>query len=449
MMTIKTVHDVLYDFREAENELMNVRMVFLNVSRRLRGEISNALIRVWVGFIRVWMSFIRAGVRFIKHPKAIFKNLGQQAEAIIVRIGRQIIIEYKRSKTQDATRVGKHSISIGGFIEYLNYTLFESTIQGNIKEDSTKSSIIVVSHEASRTGAPILALNICKGLSKKYNIISIVLGDGPLIEDFRKTSTMIIMPRVGIATSYGVAKHLERMKLNSKPIYAVVNSIVSKRAISPLRSNGIPVITLIHEFSTYIKPKSILDEAGLWSNKIIFSSETTREDIINNSQCVIHCPSKVIAQGKCVIPDKDNGIDIQDNDKAAKFLERLEEDCLLILGAGQIQPRKGIDLFVSTATKIEKNQTGKEVVYVWLGSGYDPENDFGVSLWLDDQIKKSGMGNKLFIFNDSCSYPKYIERAKIFLMTSRLDPFPNVGIDAMCNGKPMICFDKACGMATY
>ena len=32
MMTIKTVHDVLYDFREAENELMNVRMVFLNVS---------------------------------------------------------------------------------------------------------------------------------------------------------------------------------------------------------------------------------------------------------------------------------------------------------------------------------------------------------------------------------------------------------------------------------
>ena len=114
------------------------------------------------------MSFIRAGVRFIKHPKAIFKNLGQQAEAIIVRIGRQIIIEYKRSKTQDATRVGKHSISIGGFIEYLNYTLFESTIQGNIKEDSTKSSIIVVSHEASRTGAPIL-LNICKGSAK--NII--------------------------------------------------------------------------------------------------------------------------------------------------------------------------------------------------------------------------------------------------------------------------------------
>ena len=83
MMTIKTVHDVLYDFREAENELMNVRMVFLNVSRRLRGEISNALIRVWVGFIRVWMSFIRAGVRFIKHPKAIFKNLGQQAEAMM------------------------------------------------------------------------------------------------------------------------------------------------------------------------------------------------------------------------------------------------------------------------------------------------------------------------------------------------------------------------------
>ena len=401
---------------------MNIRMVFLNVTRRLHGEIAK--------------------------PKYLLEELGRQVEALVVRLGKQIIIEYKRSKIQSHNRVNRRNISIGRFIEYMNYAIFESSIQGKIEEDSTKPYIIVVSHEASRTGAPILALNICRGLSNKYNIISILLGDGPLKEDFRETSTIIIEPRVGILTSYGVAKHLKRMKLSSKPVYAIVNSIVSKRAISPLRSNGIPVITLIHEFSTYIRPKSILDEAGLWSNRIVFSSDMTRDDIINNSQCIIHYPSKIIPQGKCVIPNKVNGIENQGKDEATKFLESIGDDCILILGAGQIQPRKGIDLFIITATKIECSQKDKQIVYVWLGSGFDPENDFDVSLWLDDQIEKSGMRNKIFILDDSYSYPEYVERAKVFLMTSRLDPFPNVGIDAMFNGKPMICFDKACGIAS-
>ena len=32
-------------------------------------------------------------------------------------------------------------------------------------------------------------------------------------------------------------------------------------------------------------------------------------------------------------------------------------------------------------------------------------------------------------------------------MTSRLDPLPNVGIDSMLQGTPILCFDKACGIA--
>ena len=34
-------------------------------------------------------------------------------------------------------------------------------------------------------------------------------------------------------------------------------------------------------------------------------------------------------------------------------------------------------------------------------------------------------------------------------MTSRLDPLPNVAIDAMHAGTPMLCFEKACGLADY
>src|SRR5688500_13924330 len=44
--------------------------------------------------------------------------------------------------------------------------------------DASKSTILVVSHEASQTGAPILSLNLVQNLQKKYNVISFLLGDG-------------------------------------------------------------------------------------------------------------------------------------------------------------------------------------------------------------------------------------------------------------------------------
>ena len=52
--------------------------------------------------------------------------------------------------------------------------------------DPEKGTILVVSHEASSTSAPILALNICKELSNKYNIVVLILRGGELEEAFSK-----------------------------------------------------------------------------------------------------------------------------------------------------------------------------------------------------------------------------------------------------------------------
>ena len=47
-----------------------------------------------------------------------------------------------------------------------------------------RQTIVVVSHEASATGAPILALNICKELSERSNVALILLKGGELVESF-------------------------------------------------------------------------------------------------------------------------------------------------------------------------------------------------------------------------------------------------------------------------
>ena len=71
-----------------------------------------------------------------------------------------------------------------------------------------------------------------------------------------------------------------------------------------------------------------------------------------------------------------------------------------------------------------------------------------MSLWINDQVIKCELSNDLVILDNSPAYERLMERADYFLMTSRLDPLPNVSIDAMFTSTPMLCFQKACGMAS-
>ena len=42
--------------------------------------------------------------------------------------------------------------------------------------DPQKNTILIFSHEASGTGAPILALNLVQRFSERYNVIGLILG---------------------------------------------------------------------------------------------------------------------------------------------------------------------------------------------------------------------------------------------------------------------------------
>ena len=83
---------------------------------------------------------------------------------------------------------------------------------GEIKIDTNKETVIVVSHEASATGAPILAFNICKELSKKANVITIVLRNGPLLSDFKSVSIAVLVPYLGVINSQMIKRSLKRLK---------------------------------------------------------------------------------------------------------------------------------------------------------------------------------------------------------------------------------------------
>tara|TARA_B100000674_G_scaffold483848_1_gene488342 strand:+ start:3009 stop:5360 length:2352 start_codon:yes stop_codon:yes gene_type:complete len=367
------------------------------------------------------------------------------------KAGNRLIMQLKNHIKDQIKRISRKRVSkiiyrvIGPLIN--RYGLRMNI--GGKKLDKDKETIMIVTHESSITGAPILALNICKELGTKYNIIAIILRDGELKNEFIENSAVYILPRFSILSAGMLRNALNRQTKVKTPKYAIVNSIVSARSIQPLRNNKIPVMTLIHEFSAYIRPLDLMESVGLWSNRLVFSNELTKQDILENTPEIRNCKMSILPQGKCNNLKKAIEGKGRDNNGAiiSGYIKSLDNDTFLILGAGQIQPRKGLDLFVAVANQILKNNKHKQIEFVWIGSGYDPNNDFSVSLWINDQINRSGIEKNIKIFEPAESYGDLMERADIFLVTSRLDPLPNVAIDAMFAGTPTHCFEKACGLA--
>ena len=167
---------------------------------------------------------------------------------------------------------------------YIASMICVKEIRGGREYDKSKETILVVSHEASTTGAPILALNICQKLLDKYNVVSLVLRGGDLEGGFREVSSTFIKVRSSITTVKMINRSVSLATKIKKPKYAIVNSIVSASAIEPISKQGIPVICLIHEFSAYIKPVDMVYKAAIWSNTIIFSTDLTKNDLIKKVQ---------------------------------------------------------------------------------------------------------------------------------------------------------------------
>lgn len=326
--------------------------------------------------------------------------------------------------------------------------------KGGMKHDPKKPTVVVVSHEASKTGAPILALNLCMQLSTSHNVIVVLLRGGALFARFLETGTALLMARYTFVNHKVVRSALKRASLGQPIEFALANCIVSAPFIEPMRSHlGIPCICLVHEYASYVKPLTIFTEVGLWASRLVWPTRLTMNDMLRRCPHLVEVPMEVMPQGPCALPgaNQDGGsvnIAIPEKETAAEqYLRHLDKDTLLVLGAGTIEMRKGVDLFIETASRISKKTLGMKVKYAWIGSGYLPDYDFHLSVWLDDQINRSGLSDELTMLDESPAYRELIKRCDIFIMSSRLDALPNVAIDAMLAGKPVLCFENACGIA--
>ena len=123
------------------------------------------------------------------------------------------------------------------------------------------------------------------------------------------------------------------------------------------------------------------------------------------------------------------------------------ENALVVLGAGFVHIRKGVDLFLACAAAVAAARPRRPVRFIWIGDGYDAVNDPSYSSYLGEQIERSGLTDTVAIIDAIPDIDSAYALTDVFFLSSRLDPMPNVTIDSAFHGTPVVCFEGASGMA--
>jgi glycosyltransferase involved in cell wall biosynthesis len=314
--------------------------------------------------------------------------------------------------------------------------------------DPRRETILLISHEASRTGAPILAWNVAMRLQRRYNVVVLFFGGGELIGSFMNCCAAVVGP-INADWHPIEGKYIVKRLLASYPItYAIANTIISGILVPALGGAFVPVLSLIHEFASYTRPKELMSEALDWSTQIVFSSEMTANSAKSEHPHLSNRTIHVLPQGRCAVPRRSA-------DVPPAALEELREvfrpsgweNALVVLGAGFVDIRKGVDLFLACAAAVSTLDPKRPVRFIWIGSGYDLANDLGFSTYLGEQITRSGLEGKVAIIDAVDDLEPAYAMSDVFFLSSRLDPLPNVTIDAAFHGLPVVCFENASGMA--
>ncbi|KDR31420.1 hypothetical protein BG60_33050 [Caballeronia zhejiangensis] len=328
---------------------------------------------------------------------------------------------------------------------------------------SARPKVIVVSHDASRTGAPVVALNICQQLSARADVIAILLADGPLTEEFRQVCCeTLVLTEPEMRHAVVLTRLVRDIRARVTVDHAIVNSTESRMMVKPLADHGMRVLFLVHEYVSYMHSRTSTDEAINHASVVVMSSQPVLEDAINDETRKALERAVLLRQGKSVIPQGGaessesasrlrGGIDERKGapdtvDHVKTLLNSIMPRPRLVLGAGTVQFRKGVDLFFAAGAALRRHAPDDNTLFVWVG--HDSESDLSYTACLTMQMRAlERAGGHAHLFGATSRLEELYELADVFFLSSRMDPLPNVAIDAMTVGLPVLCFEGAGGIA--
>ena len=310
-------------------------------------------------------------------------------------------------------------------------------------------------HDSSRTGAPLLAWNIARRLAEAYNVVALLMRGGVLEDAFKAVSAVTVGPMVWEEWRPEEMRRVaERLVAAYDPLYTVANSIESHLLVPALAKLGVPSVALVHEFAAYTRPVARMRDVLDWATHVVYPATLVAQSSFDAFPAFAHRRGvHVLSQGLVELPrTQSETLTAEDRRGRARDIASLMRpkdaaDSFVVLGLGAVQLRKGVDLFLAAAANARRLAPELRFRFVFIGDGYDPVGDSSYSVYLAEQIIRSGLTGTVVMLDAVEDLDPAYDNADAFLLSSRLDPQPNVGIDAVTRGIPTVCFEGASGTA--
>ena len=213
--------------------------------------------------------------------------------------------------------------------------------------DPKRETILLVSHDASQTGAPILCWNIARELKKTFNVVTVLIEGGVLAASFADVSSVVVGP-LGPETRQvpRARKVAYNLAHTYKPLFVIANTAESRYLAAALAQVKVPVVALIHEFAAGLFPKGTMQSVFDWSSEIVFPASVVRDSFLPGYQSLRYKRARILCQGQSVVPPRvhDNTRDPSQptrDELLAKLRPTGNEEALLVVGMGPADFRKG------------------------------------------------------------------------------------------------------------
>jgi glycosyltransferase involved in cell wall biosynthesis len=334
-----------------------------------------------------------------------------------------------------------------------------SRVLSGVPRDRPK--VLFVSHEATRTGAPVVLLHLLRWLkaNARLDLEVLSLRDGPLLEDFAAVAPSRALfqehPRFRVqrVLRRTIARRAElawnaqllRRKLSDRSYDLLyLNSAACapflEYALGVLRP--VPVVAHIHELDMGLE---------------LSLPEADRRRLFDQSNMWIAASQPVADVIRRLEPESPDGVVVQEfidtrairrhagEGRAATLAELGVPDGSRIVGAcGTLDYRKGADLFVQLAQRWLAEGRAADVFFVWLGGQH---SGFFHQVQLD--ARRAGVADRMRWIPSVPDPHRYLTSFDVFCLTSREDPFPLVCLEAAALERPIPCFDSAGGMPDF
>jgi glycosyltransferase involved in cell wall biosynthesis len=323
-----------------------------------------------------------------------------------------------------------------------------------------RTPFLFVSHEGTRTGAPMMLLHFLRWIREHSTIdpqIALLRG-GPLTELFAEVGPTTVVgdivdwperslneTRLENRGLLRPAMELQKFRMRSAVQelrgieHVYLNSSVSLRLLHHLPDAKVS-ISHIHELQSSLPWSIRPQDPALMRSRIthfVAAADCVADNLVRSYDIERSRISRLyefIETGPVNDPPERARAEIR-----AEL--GLPDDAFVIGGCGYADWRKGIDLFVQMARHAGL-QGRRDVHFVWVGDlpgGHEREE-------LDRDVRHANVDGRLHLVGLQSRPFDWYRAFDVFALTSREDPYPLVGLETSLLGVPMICFDRSGGM---